>query len=59
MFIKFMFVSKFCKFRFKSKIIVAVFHSWGKFWGMDGYIRMAKNLSNNCGIATRPSYPVV
>ncbi|EHH17060.1 hypothetical protein EGK_13355 [Macaca mulatta] len=31
----------------------------GKNWGMDGYIKMAKDRRNNCGIATAASYPTV
>ena len=34
-------------------------NSWGNTWGKDGYIWMARNRDNNCGIATSPSYPIV
>jgi hypothetical protein len=33
--------------------------SWGEDWGMDGYIKMAKDRDNNCGIATYAIYPTV
>jgi len=34
-------------------------NSWGTRWGAGGYIKMARNRSNNCGIASKPSYPLV
>jgi len=32
-------------------------NSWDTDWGEDGYVRMARNWDNNCGIATEPMYP--
>ncbi|XP_063362613.1 cathepsin L-like [Cydia amplana] len=34
-------------------------NSWGKGWGRSGYIKMARNRDNNCGIASSASYPLV
>lgn len=34
-------------------------NSWSTNWGDEGYVLMARNRNNNCGIATGASYPVL
>lgn len=34
-------------------------NSWGPTWGENGYIKIAKNNGNQCGIANDATYPIL
>ena len=38
---------------------IIVKNSWGKSWGMDGYIYMSSDINNMCGMAQHVSYPLI
>nr|XP_020014814.1 cathepsin L1-like isoform X2 [Castor canadensis] len=33
-------------------------NSWGEEWGIDGYMKLARDRNNHCGVASYASYPV-
>nr|AAS67923.1 cathepsin L [Artemia franciscana] len=34
-------------------------NSWSKHWGDEGYLKIARNRKNHCGVATAALYPIV
>lgn len=42
-----------------GNIFFKIKNSWGSAWGMNGYMLIAKDHNNMCGIATMASYPIL
>lgn len=34
-------------------------NSWGPNWGMNGFIKIARNRNNTCGVANSNAYPIM
>jgi cathepsin L len=43
----------------KGKDYYILKNSWGKMWGDQGYMYLARNRLNHCGVATAASYPII
>lgn len=49
---------KICRKKGQVKFHVLIF-SWDTTWGENGYMRLARNRGNHCGITVETAYPVV
>jgi hypothetical protein len=52
-------VSKDDELNFKASSFVLHSNSWSAAWGDKGYIKIARNKKNMCGISSAASYPIV
>lgn len=43
----------------KGRDYYIIKNSWGPNWGENGYMRLARNKKNHCGIASTATYPIV